>query len=303
MTKGSGRFALSYVPGLKNNAVLQLILAIGVAYCLLAISWAIIMIVDNGKDLVYNAYFMPNISLTALPVLKTHLWTILIYGWFHSHESFMELISNMIWLYSFGSVIQMMVGYKQVIPLFIYTLVIGGVFYALAQLIPTTIGVGAPQYLGPRAGVMGFAIASITLSPKYRFYFTEHFHVPLAVIVGFYVLISILGSHLALPDLSLLLGGGLMGFAYIKLLQSGFRPGNWMYAIYEYMDNSFTPKEKKVVGRGYTQAFTPSYATTQPKTTITQRLIDEILDKINQKGYDALSKEEKEILLKAGKEQ
>ena len=75
MTKGSGRFALSYVPGLKNNAVLQLILAIGVAYCLLAISWAIIMIVDNGKDLVYNAYFMPNISLTALPVLKTHLWT------------------------------------------------------------------------------------------------------------------------------------------------------------------------------------------------------------------------------------
>jgi hypothetical protein len=121
--------------------------------------------------------------------------------------------------------------------------------------------------------------------------------------VGFYVLISILGSHFALPDLCLLLGGGLMGFAYVKLLQSGYRPGNWMYAIYEYIDNSFTPKEKKVVGRGYTQAFTPSYATAPTKTTITQRLIDEILDKINQKGYDSLSKEEREILLKAGKEQ
>lgn len=303
MTRGSSRFALSYVAGLKNNAVLQLILAIGVAYCLLSICWAIIMIVDNGKDLVYNAYFMPNISLTALPVLKTHLWTIFIYGWFHAHDHFMELISNMIWLYSFGSVVQMMVGHKQVIPLFIYTLVAGGVMYALVQMIPTNFGVGYPQYLGPRAGLMGLAIASITLSPKYRFYFTEHFHVPLAAIVGFFVLISILSSQFALPDISLLAGGGFMGFAYIKLLQNGYRPGNWMYDLYEYMDNSFTPKEKKAIDKSYAQSFTPSYTTSKSKTTITQRLIDDILDKINQNGYDALSKEEKEILLKAGKEQ
>jgi hypothetical protein len=33
----------------------------------------------------------------------------------------------------------------------------------------------------------------------------------------------------------------------------------------------------------------------------TQQQIDEILDKISQSGYDALTKEEKEFLFKAGK--
>ena len=40
----------------------------------------------------------------------------------------------------------------------------------------------------------------------------------------------------------------------------------------------------------------------EPKNGISQKRIDEILDKINQKGYNALSKEEKDILMRAGKE-
>ena len=46
-------------------------------------------------------------------------------------------------------------------------------------------------------------------------------------------------------------------------------------------------------------------ATVQPfkKTpTITQQRIDEILDKISQKGYSSLSEDEKEILKRASKE-
>ena len=40
----------------------------------------------------------------------------------------------------------------------------------------------------------------------------------------------------------------------------------------------------------------------EAKHGITQSRIDEILDKINQKGYNSLSKEEKEALLRAGKD-
>ena len=42
-----------------------------------------------------------------------------------------------------------------------------------------------------------------------------------------------------------------------------------------------------------------SMYTPKPKQGITQSNIDDILDKINQKGYDALSKEDKETLIKA----
>ena len=39
----------------------------------------------------------------------------------------------------------------------------------------------------------------------------------------------------------------------------------------------------------------------QKEKDITQRQIDEILDKISKSGYDSLTKEEKEFLFKAGK--
>jgi hypothetical protein len=41
----------------------------------------------------------------------------------------------------------------------------------------------------------------------------------------------------------------------------------------------------------------------QTSQGISQHRIDEILDKINQKGYNSLTKEEKEMLLRAGSEQ
>jgi hypothetical protein len=40
----------------------------------------------------------------------------------------------------------------------------------------------------------------------------------------------------------------------------------------------------------------------EPKNGISQQRIDDILDKINLRGYNALSKEEKDVLQRAGKE-
>ncbi len=303
MGTGQRRSALSYIPGFKNNAVLRLILFCAGAYLTLAICWALITIIYSGSDLTFRDYFVPNIALGSLHSVISHPWVILTYGWFQYPNSFWVLLSNMLWLYCFGSVVQMLVGHKQVIPLFAYSLFVGGLFYTLAKLAPISLGSQNAVYLGPNAGLMGMAIAAITISPKYRFYLTETFTIPLIVVAGVFAGLMVLGTGFSLPLLLMLLGGGLMGFLYIILLRGGFKPGDWAYALSDKIESLVTPSaQANRRGQTITMSRSAGRGMYEPRQGISQRRIDEILDKINQKGYNSLSKEEKEMLLQAGRE-
>ena len=110
----------------------------------------------------------------------------------------------------------------------------------------------------------------------------------------------VLGSGFFLPVIFMLAGGALMGFTYIRLLRAGYRPGEWMYRLTAKAESLVTPNEyaiqqKRNRGRGNASRY-------EPQNGITQNRIDDILDKINQKGYNSLSSEEKDILMRAGKE-
>jgi membrane associated rhomboid family serine protease len=295
---------LSYIPGYTNNAVLQLIIASGVAFCILGVSWGIIKIIYQGDETPFNTYFIQNIALPPLSSFKAHWWTFITYGWFH-FNGFWELLSNMLWLYCFGSVVQMLVGHKQVIPLFAYSIITGGIFYLVAQLLPGEWGkiphvVGL---LGPRAALMAMAAAAITLTPKYRFYLTETFSIPIMVAAGIFAALMILGSGFYLPIIILLAAGAGTGYGYIKLLQAGYRPGEWMYIFKKKVESLVTPDENAVQNRRNRSRYGNFNKQYEPKQGITQKRIDDILDKINQKGYNSLSAEEKDTLMKAGKQE
>lgn len=301
MNSGRKKSALSYIPGLTNNAVLQLIMFSGVAFVMLGLSWGVMQIVYEGDNTNFDQYFMANIALPPLAAFKAHWWTIFTYGWF-SFTGFFELLSNMLWLYFFGSLVQTLVGHRQVIPLFAYSLLVGGAFYLLAQLLPGNWGKvpAITGLLGPRAGLIGIAAAAVTLSPQYRIYITETFRVHILVVAGIFAVLMITNSGFYFPVIFLLVGGGLMGFFYVKLLKAGYRPGNWMYTytnkVYYMLEPGHT-NQKNTKDRN-----TSSSGMYEPKTGITQKRIDDILDKINQKGYNSLSAEEKDILLKAAKD-
>ena len=298
------RSALSYIPGYSNNGVLQLIIACGVTFCILGVSWGIIKIIYQGDETPFNQYFIANIALPSIANFKAHWWTVITYGWFH-FNGFWELLSNMVWLYCFGSVVQMLVGHKQVIPLFAYSIIAGGICYMLAQLLPGEWG-KIPRItglLGPRAALMAMAAAAVTLTPKYRFYLTETFSIPLMLMAGIFAALMILGSGFYLPIILLLVAGALSGFGYIKLLQAGYRPGEWMYSFKAKVEGLVTPDENaawKKHSKKRNEMLNKIY---EPKHGISQKRIDDILDKILQKGYNSLSAEEKDTLMRAGKEE
>lgn len=288
----------SRIPGFDNNAVLQLILVSGLGYAAYNLIWVIIKL-GEPQSMFFFTNIKPNVVLPPVHLFLSKFWTVLTYGW--THNGFWELFSNMIWLYAFGSVVQMLVGYKQVIPLFIYALVMGGLFYEASQLIPGDAFRGGPSMVGAQGGVIALAVAALTIAPSYRFYFTPTFSIPIVVVACIFFALMVMNSNLEGPALMLLAGGSLTGYLYVKLLQSGNKPGAWMYGIFDTLERSTTPDERALYKHNVKRNKILKNLKNNPGG-VTQSRIDDILDKINQKGFDSLTKEEKEILNRAGKE-
>ena len=239
-------------------------------------------------------------ALAPLQAFKDKPWTLLTYGW--AHHGFLEWLSNMVWLYCFGNVVQNLVGHRQVIPTFIYGLLLGGVCFLLTWLIPG-LSAAPVAILTANAGIMALAAATVTLAPKYRFYIGENFSVPLLVVVGIFIALNglVYASHL--PLLLMSIGGLGAGYLTMTALKRGFQPGGWIYSITSGLSASVTPDEYSR-GRDARRRQKVIELTRKPvtKEEITQRRVDEILEKIHQRGYASLTPEEREMLMQASKE-
>jgi hypothetical protein len=98
----------------------------------------------------------------------------------------------------------------------------------------------------------------------------------------------------------MLAGGALTGFVYMMLLKNGKQPGMWVYNMFDKLSNMAEPNADRIREKNSKKRNEALNAYTSKQNN--QKRIDEILDKINQKGYDSLTKEEKEILMKASKD-
>lgn len=288
------------IPGYSQNAVLQLIVALGVGFIAYFFTTVLFQAFAQYSAERAVATVLPKIGLPAVEEYPARWWTIFTYGW--AHNGFWVWITNMIWLYCWGSVVQILVGYRQVIPMFVYSLIVGGVFFLLAQLIPGHAFGFNGFLLGCHAGIMALAVAAITLAPRYRFYLGPSFSIPILIVAAVYAVLVAVDTDLHPVLLLSLIGGGLTGFAYVKLLQAGKRPGDWVYGLFSSIERSMTPDEHiawKKERHRRNQVLSKNY---EPKQGITQQRIDELLEKIHKNGYNALTREEKEMLLRASKE-
>lgn len=307
MQRVSNKFSASpFLRRYRDNAVLQLIMALGAAFVVFHFAINVMRVMEFKESEILNSIVSYG-TLSGLSEFKFKLWTVFSYGLFHmrmigghAQMGFWAMFSNMMWLYCFGSVVQMLIGYKHVIPMFFYSVIVGGILYMLAQFVPGW-EVPAGFYVGgAQAGITGLAVASVTIAPKYRFYLTPYFSMPIWVVVSIFGLLMLLYSGLAGASLSLVLGGGLMGFLYITLLRNGHNLSSWIYGLFNKVDNSVTPKQDAYKKHNYkrSEVLNNQHDHSSPE----EQRVDEILDKINKKGYNSLTKEEKEILLRASKE-
>jgi membrane associated rhomboid family serine protease len=283
-----------FMSNFGRNTLIQLIAAIGMGYILLHGVKVILIVLADHPKAIFPDEVLPAVALQTFPEFLKHPWTIFTYFW--GHASFLNLVSNMLWLYCFGSVLQTLIGFKEIIPLYISSCILSAVlFLGVSYFWP---GMPDTMVLTALPGVTAFATAAILLAPKFRFHLGDRFAIPLWVVLIVFFLLNVLSSFHN-TAMTVLIGASVVtGGLYMQLIKSGYQPGRNIYSFFNKIEKIFTPdkaypsKRRNETLRNLKQQHkhaTPEY-------------IDKLLDKINQKGYDSLSNEEKEALKKASED-
>ncbi len=223
-------------------------------------------------------YFAFPATLSILPI---KFYTVITYQFFH--DGFFHILFNMLWLYWIGQIFLDFLKPRQ----FHFVYLGGGILGALTfLLLYNTIPAFSGQHatlIGSSASVMAILAATATLVPDYSIRLLLIGELKLKYLILAYVLLDIIGTAGTNAGGSIAhLGGAIFGFVFIKLLRSG---KDWSTIFKR------KPKLKVVKNK----------APKKNESTVNQKEIDTILDKISKSGYDQLTKEEKETLFKASK--
>jgi len=256
----------------------------------------------------YNAQVVQWFELPAsLTKLSERPWTILTYMFSDTGNNLMRILSNMLWLWAFGYILQEMTGNDKIIPIYIYGGVFGGIVFIVANYFipPIQSQLNSAALLGANAGTMAVAMATTALSPNHKFFTMIRGGIPIWVLMGVYLFIDLVGVASISAAYSLShIGGATAGFLFVILLRKGKDGSVWMNKLYDWFINLFNPNKKKNRPSAKEKVFynTGNRSPYSKKAIITQQRVDEILDKINQRGYQFLTDEEKQILKKAADE-
>ena len=256
------------------------------------------------------ALFEKNVlGLFTLPADTSKLlykpWTIITHMFVH--DNIWKVFANMLWLWTFGYILQDLTGNRKIIPLFIYGAVGGAIAFILAYNFLPSLQVYEPVAVssGAAAGVMAIAVATTLLSPGYRIFPLISGGIPLWVLTAVYVLSDL--ATVSISDTGTLithLAGAVTGFLFIYFMKMGHDWSEWMSNFFDWITNLFNPDKPKKGKSIKEELFYKSASAPYKKTmNVTQQRVDEILDKINQHGYNYLTEDEKELLERASKEE
>lgn len=292
--------------GQDGNALTTLIAIHLVVFVLLALI-NVVYYFSYGRS--GSDYFERNIlnwvTLPADPsIFIKRPWTLLTHMF--AHVNVWHIIANMLWLWAFGYILQDLAGNRKIVPIFLYGGLAGAAAFMLSYNVLPALQeqVNGAYALGASAGVMAIAIATTALAPGYRIFPMINGGIPLWVLTMIFVIIDLAtipynnpGGHVAH------LAGAGMGLLFIFAMRKGFDGSIWMNNFFDWTNNLFNPEKPKKGRRIKTELFYKSTVAPYKKTSgLTQQRVDEILDKIGQKGYHSLTEEEKEILKRASKE-
>jgi len=288
-----------------NNAHVQLIIINVTVFLIMAV----VMVVSNITE--SPAVFSWMHAQVAIPATLAEFiqkpWTIITYSFVHDLSSIWHILFNMLVFYWFGKLFIEYLGSDKLIALYVLGALTGAFFYLLVYNTIPFYQDRIPELgmVGASAAVYAVLVAAATLLPDYTFFLLLLGPVRIKYIALFYIVISFLGSvGLNAGGNIAHLGGAFMGYIYIKQLQAGVNWGSWITSTLDWIRSLFTasPKVKVTYRKTEPQATHTSKTTQASKASkASQDEIDSILDKISDRGYESLTKEEKEKLFNASK--
>jgi membrane associated rhomboid family serine protease len=228
-------------------------------------------------------------------------WSLVTYSFFHAGLG--HIFWNMLMLYFTGRIFLNLFDNQRFLNVYFLGVIIGGIVFLLSyNIFPTLLNTNT-ALIGASAGVTAVLIFICAYIPnqEVRIIF---FNVKLWYVGVFFVLVDLIqipyggnvGGRLAH------LGGAFLGYIYARQLLNGKDIGAGFTRFVEAIAQLFKPKEKKANMKTVYRKNASGNKTMDYDKAAKQKKIDTILDKISKSGYESLSKEEKDFLFKAGKE-
>ncbi|MBI1769644.1 MAG: rhomboid family intramembrane serine protease [Bacteroidetes bacterium] len=282
----------------SNNGHIQLIIINVVIFVVLGVLFVFARIggFENIFKVVHDQFLIP----PTFAEFATRPWTVITYAFAHSLTDIFHILFNMLALYWFGKLFVEYLGSDKLVALYVLGALAAATFYLLMfNTVPFfKEQSNFPGMVGASGAIYAIMVGAATLLPDYTFFLLFFGPVRIKYIAAIYILISFLGSVGANSGGNIAhLGGALMGFIYIKQLQAGVNWGGWITSVLDWIKNIFKPRAKVKVTYRKTE---PKEKSSAPKKA-SQEEIDAILDKISDRGYESLSKDEKEKLFNASK--
>jgi membrane associated rhomboid family serine protease len=300
------RYRKRMILGQDGNSLVLMIAILTLVFCIFKFIYVTYVLgglnTDSFRVNIFNWFVLP----AKIETLLSRPWTILTYMFMH--DGVFHLLGNVLWLWAFGFILQDLAGNNKLVPLFIYGGVAGGFLFILtSNVFPVfSANIDGRTLEGASAGVMAVAVATTALAPDYRIFPMLNGGIPLWVLTIIFVIIDFAsipenngGGHIAH------LGGAAIGYIFIKQLRKGSDWSIWMNQFFSWVSNLFNPDKKEWKKTARKELFYKTRGTTPYRkvANVTQKRIDEILDKINQQGYRFLTDEEKEILKRASEDE
>ncbi|MFQ6113751.1 MAG: rhomboid family intramembrane serine protease [bacterium] len=212
---------------------------------------------------------------------KFHIWQLVSYMFLHGQRDILHLLFNMFVLWMFGCEVERTLGTREFVKYYFICGVGAGLFHLIINFSSTIPVVGAS------GAIYGVMVAFAVLFPDRVITLLLFLILPVQVkakyLVMFFAVVSLfLGTFGGGDNVAHFahLGGMVVGYAYLKLDWRLEYIGTWIRRRQQSRRAIRKLKKQQAMQR------------------IRER-VDEILDKINEVGYDNLSEDEKKLLQQA----
>ena len=253
----------------KEMPIHKYIILINVLVFLIPLIMNTILYLLNIKTLSFFNFFdlHPQINY-----LLKNIWTIMTYAFIHN--DIYHIFWNMFILYFASEYFLNFFDEKKYIKTYFYGILFGGLFFVLSYNLFPVFKNDFTTLIGSSAAVYSVLIFICSYFPNNKINLIL-FNIELKYIGIIYILLSLVQIPIENPGGNIAhLGGALWGYLYAM-------------SIY---NNSFNIDLKEIINKLKFNNLNKSE---------NQKMIDAILDKISESGYESLTKKEKELLFKS----
>lgn len=248
-------------------------------------------------------------AATDLNILLLKPWTIVTYMFVHG--DFWHILMNMLLLFFFGRQIEAYLGSKKVLSIYVVGALVGlAVQIAAINIFPLFSDAPFGVIVGASGGVFALMVALATYAPRLEVNLFGVFPMKLMWLVGGYFLLELLNvGQVSNVAHFTHVGGGIYGFLMVSQYKKGKDIAKWFDNLMAFFAGLFNPSKRKPKMKVKHSKFRNQKAGAKPKPpkddiefnarkVEQQKKLDAILDKIKVRGYDGLTKSEKDFLAK-----